>query len=174
MIPNLQLLPDERFYPVLHDRLTNARRRVYVSMFLFSPRWYDKTINLMADFTAASQRGLQCRMILSAAPIKIGKRRPNQEAAQRLLNAGWQVKVMGGNRTLHEKLILIDHATVIFGCHNLAWTSISKNFELSTCIEDEDLNRQAEALFWQRWKLAGDPGPNAWELVTPLDLPFVA
>ena len=173
MIPNLQLLPDERFYQVLHDRLTHAARRVYVSMFLFSPRWYDKTINLMADFTAASQRGLQCRMVLSAAPIKIGKRRPNQETAQRLLNAGWQVKVMAGNRTLHEKLIVIDDAIVIFGSHNLAWTSISKNFELSVCIEDPDLNRQAEALFWQRWKLASEPDPNTWELVTPLDLPFV-
>ncbi len=173
MIPNLQLLPDERYYLILHERLTQARRRVYVSMFLFSPRWYDKTINLMADFTAASQRGLHCRMVLSAAPIKIGRRRPNQEAAQRLLNAGWQVKVMAGNRTLHEKLILIDHAIVIFGSHNLAWTSISKNFELSVCIEDEDLNRQAEALFWERWKLAGDPGPNAWGLVIPLDLPCV-
>ena len=36
-----------------------------------------------------------------------------------------------------------------------------------------DLNRQAEALFWQRWKLASEPDPNTWELVTPLDLPFV-
>ena len=44
--------------------------------------------------------------------FKIGRRRPNQEAAQRLLNAGWQVKVMAGNRTLHEKLILIDDAIV--------------------------------------------------------------
>ena len=78
MIPNLQLLPDERFYPVLHEHLTQARRRVYVSMFLFSPRWYDKTINLMADFTAASQRGLQCRMVLSAAPIKIDSGAPTR------------------------------------------------------------------------------------------------
>ena len=41
------------------------------------------------------------------------------------------------------------------------------------CIEDEDLSRQAEALCWQRWKLASDPDPNTWELVTPLALPFV-
>ena len=41
------------------------------------------------------------------------------------------------------------------------------------CIEDEDLSRQAEALCWQRWKLATHPDPNTWELVTPLALPFV-
>ena len=105
VIPQLKLLPDGRYYEELHARLTAACRRVYVSMFLFSPRWYDKTINLLADFTAASQRGLQCRIVMSAAPIKIGKRRPNQETAQRLLNAGWQVRVMTGNRTLHEKLL---------------------------------------------------------------------
>jgi hypothetical protein len=40
-------------------------------------------------------------------------------------------------------------------------------------IDDEDLSRQAEALFRQRWKLASDPYPNTWELVTPLALPFV-
>ena len=135
MIPQLKLLPDGRYYEELHARLTAARRRVYVSMFLFSPRWYDKTVNLLADFTAASQRGLQCRIVMSAAPIKIGKRRPNQETAQRLLNAGWQVRVMTGNRTLHEKLILIDYETVIFGSHNLAWSSISSNCELSVCVE---------------------------------------
>ena len=145
MIPQLKLLPDGRYYEELHARLTAARRRVYVSMFLFSPRWYDKTVNLLADFTAASQRGLQCRIVMSAAPIKIGKRRPNQETAQRLLNAGWQVRVMTGNRTLHEKLILIDYQTVIFGSHNLAWSSISSNCELSVCIDDENLSRQAAA-----------------------------
>jgi hypothetical protein len=41
------------------------------------------------------------------------------------------------------------------------------------CIEDADLNRQAETLFWQRWQLASAPDPNLWELATPLDLPFV-
>ena len=99
--------------------------------------------------------------------------RPHQETAQRLLNAGWQVGVMTGNRTLHEKLILIDDQTLIFGGHKLAWSSISSNGELSLCIEDEKLCRQAEALFWQGWELASDPDPNTWELVTPLDLLFV-
>ena len=86
---------------------------------------------------------------------------------------GRLLRVMTGNRTLHEKLILIDYETVIFGSHNLAWSSISSNCELSVCVEDEDLAKQAEALFWQRWKLASDPDPNTWELVTPLALPFV-
>ena len=57
---------------------------------------------------------------------------------------------MTGNRTLHEKLILIDYETLIFGSHNLAWSSISSNCELSVCVDDEDLAKQAEALFWQR------------------------
>jgi phosphatidylserine/phosphatidylglycerophosphate/cardiolipin synthase-like enzyme len=78
-----------------------------------------------------------------------------------------------GRGHLHEKLILIDDQTVIFGSHNLAWSSISSNYELSVCIEDEGLICQAEALFWQRWQLASAPDPNLWELATPLDLPFV-
>ncbi len=55
---------------------------------------------------------------------------------------------MIGNRTLHEKLSLIYHQTLIFGSHNPAWSSISGNCELSVCIQDEGLSRQAEALFW--------------------------
>ena len=62
---------------------------------------------------------------------------------------------------------------MIFGSHNLAWSSISSNCELSVCIEDEDISRQAETLFWQRWKLASNPDPNKWEPVTPFALPFV-
>ncbi len=64
-------------------------------------------------------------------------------------------------------------SSLIFGSHNLAWPSTTSNGELSVCNEDEGLNRLAEALFWQRWKLASDPDPNTWELVTPLALPFV-
>lgn len=45
--------------------------------------------------------------------------------------------------------------------------------DFPVCIDDEDLSRQTEALFWQRWKLASDPDPNPWEMVTPLALPFV-
>ena len=48
-----------------------------------------------------------------------------------------------GNRTLHEKLILIDYETVIFGSHNLAWSNLSRTCELSVYIKDEDLSRQA-------------------------------
>ena len=65
MIPQLKLLPDGCYYEELHARLTAARRRVYVSMFLFSPRWYDKTVNLLADFTAASQRELGYHAVLA-------------------------------------------------------------------------------------------------------------
>jgi phosphatidylserine/phosphatidylglycerophosphate/cardiolipin synthase-like enzyme len=42
-----------------------------------------------------------------------------------------------GRGHLHEKLILIDDQTEIFGSHNLAWSSIASNFELSVCIEGE-------------------------------------
>jgi hypothetical protein len=55
----------------------------------------------------------------------------------------------------------------------VAWSSISGNCELSVCIEDEGLNREAGALFWERWKLATGPAPNIWEPATPLALPFV-
>jgi hypothetical protein len=43
-------------------------------MFLFSPRWYDKTLNLLADFTAASQRGLHCRLVNPSCRDLSGRR----------------------------------------------------------------------------------------------------
>lgn len=63
--------------------------------------------------------------------------------------------------------------TFTFGVHKPARSDISFTGSLAICIEDKDLSRQAEALYWQCWKLATDPDPNNWELVTLLGFPFV-
>ena len=62
---------------------------------------------------------------------------------------------------------------MVLSSHHLAWSRIASNGALSVCREDEDLGHQAEAPFREPWKLATDPEPDTWELVTPLALPFV-
>lgn len=173
MIPNIKLLPDSLYYTELHARLAAARQRVLVSIFLFSPRWYDKHVNLLLDFTEASRRGCQCKIIMSAAPIKIGRRRPNQDTAQQLKDAGWDIRIMAGSRTLHEKMIVVDDEFLFLGSHNLAWSSIARNCETSIVLHDRDINAQGERIFWERWKIASKLDHKAWDLTTPLDMPFI-
>jgi len=81
---------------------------------------------------------------------------------------------MSGHRSLHEELLLIDDQILIIGRHNLAGSCITLKGERSVCIQDEDLCRQAEALCWQRGKLASGPDPNTWKLSKPLALTFGA
>lgn len=173
MTDSVALLPDGAYYGALQDQLRAAKKSVLVSMFLMSPKWYDRRVNIMRELCDVAKRGLQCKIILSSAPLKIGRRRPNQEAAQELSKSGWEVRIMTGGHTLHEKVIILDETTLFFGSHNLAWSSVSSNFELSAMVIGKDVTLQATRIFWQRWSAGINPKANEWELQPALVMPLV-
>lgn len=118
------------------------------------------------------RRGVQARIILSAAPLRIGRRRPNLETAQRLTNASWDVRIIGGKAALHEKLIVIDDTAAFSGSHNLSFSSATTNYDTSVLLEGAEAAEQAARLFWQRWRVAQPPAAHRWEIRSPVALPF--
>jgi len=153
-------------------QLRDAKTSVKISVFLFSPRWHTPTHNILAACTDAAARGLQCRIILSPSPLKVGKRRPNYDTAQKLLAAGWQVRVITGSRVLHEKIAIFDDTAAIVGSHNISVSSATTNLDTSVMLEGESIVSQVTAHFWSRWRIASKPDSVAWPLHTPIELPF--
>jgi phosphatidylserine/phosphatidylglycerophosphate/cardiolipin synthase-like enzyme len=168
----VEILSGSRWWPRLRAHLLAARSSVKVSMYLFSPNWHDKRLDLIGDFKDIARRGCQARIILSAAPLRIGKRRPNIETAQKLLSAGWDVRVIGGRSALHEKIIIVDERATFIGSHNLSYSSATTNLDTSVLLHGPEAAAVATRQFWERWRLAKSAEAHRWELRAPIDLPF--
>lgn len=167
-----RLLHGADWWRELKGRLLYASTSVKVSMFLFSPNWHDTRLDMIREFSRPAERGVQCRMILSAAPLRIGRRRPNIETAQKLVKAGWDVRIIGGRQALHEKILIIDDTATFVGSHNLSFSSATTNFDTSVLLEGPEAAEQASRIFWERWRIAQPPNAHAWEIRSPIDLPF--
>jgi phosphatidylserine/phosphatidylglycerophosphate/cardiolipin synthase-like enzyme len=152
--------------------LNSAQSSIKISVFLFSPRWHTPTHNILQACLTAAARGLQCRCILSPHPLKVGKRRPNYDTAQKLLSAGWDVRVMDGSHVLHEKLMIFDRSSAIVGSHNLSVSSATTNMDTSLLLQGEAILTQLTAHFWSRWRIASTPDRVSWPLHSPIELPF--
>lgn len=153
-------------------RIESATTALKISVFLFAPRWHTPQHNILQACLEAPKRGLQCRCILSPHPLKVGKRRPNFDTAQRLLNAGWEVRVITGSKVLHEKILIFDNTAAIVGSHNLSVSSATNNLDTSMLLEGSEIMEQITRHFWGRWKIASLPDKAAWPLHTPIELPF--
>jgi phosphatidylserine/phosphatidylglycerophosphate/cardiolipin synthase-like enzyme len=167
-----KILTGDAWWQELKGRLLYATTSVKVSMFLFSPNWHDPRLDMIREFSRPASKGVQCRIILSAAPMRIKRRRPNIETAQKLVRAGWDVRIIGGRSALHEKVIVIDDTAVFIGSHNLSYSSATTNYDTSVLLEGREAAEQASILFWSRWKVAEAPEAHRWEIRTPIDLPF--
>lgn len=154
------------------QRLDDARLSIKISIFLFAPRWHTQTHNILQRCLDAPSRGVQCRCILSPHPMKVGKRRPNYDTAQKLIKAGWQIRVATGSRVLHEKILIFDDSAAIVGSHNISISSATTNLDTSVLLEGTEIVSQLTAQFWSRWRAASDPDRHAWPLQQPIDLPF--
>jgi phosphatidylserine/phosphatidylglycerophosphate/cardiolipin synthase-like enzyme len=172
MLCECRMLTGPDWWRELSGRIAYAHTSIKVSMFLFSPTWTDAKLDMVRAFSKPAEAGLQCRILLSANPLRVGKRRPNLDTARKLLSAGWDVRVVAGRQTLHEKLIVIDDTATFIGSHNLSYNSATTNLDLSVLLEGKEAADAASALFWNRWKLGKPPEQAGWEMLRPITLPF--
>lgn len=156
----------------LYHRLLKAREQVRICMYLLSPNWHDSQINIIRTLNELPERGIDARIVLSAAPLNIGKRQPNIEAARKLVKGGWNVRLLDGRKKLHEKTVVIDGRWTFIGSHNMSYSSATTNLDCSVLIDSEHAARIATDQFNARWRMAKDLDFNRWNIQTPLALPF--
>lgn len=139
------------------EHLKAATSSVLVSVYMLSPYWrgpVNTKLDLIADLAAAAQRGLTCRLIVDQPNVNYRTLPFNVRSALRLQEAGWKVRVMPDNPTLHEKVTVIDEAISVVGSHNISKASAVSNYDTSLAVYSPLLADRLKTQFWRRWRLA--------------------
>ena len=69
---------------------------------------------------------------------------------------------MPSNKTLHEKVLLLDKHLSVIGSHNISKASAVSNFDTSLAIESEALAQRIYRQFWERWHVAVPFVADVW------------
>jgi len=116
-----------------------AARSIFLQQIDAATRSVDVTSEELKDrpvivaLAAAAQRGVTCRIVLTANPAWT-------KAIQELITAGCSIhQIPDDNEHLymHEKILLVDDITLIIGSQNLSTASLLENRELSLKLDAE-------------------------------------
>lgn len=148
LLPSGPALDEEILLQVLLTAIHTAKEQVLITTPYFVP---DEAI-LMA-LKAAAKRGLRVSVIVPRKNDSILAQNAGRSFYDELLQAGVEL-LRFREGFLHSKMVIIDHNTLLMGSVNLDMRSIWLNFESTLIIDDEDVCREAIAIFSTYEKLA--------------------
>ncbi len=112
---------------VLHA-IASARRTLRVQIYTFTSR------PVLAALLAAERRGVAVRVIVDAGQFRDD--RNDTRAVQRLATAGIKVLVDTVPGLMHDKIMIVDEATVLTGSFNYTWSAEHRNAENLIALRD--------------------------------------
>lgn len=135
---------NRNYFSVVLDKLKNAKKSIYVIMFLasFYPQYPDSPTNqIINTIIKKKKEKLKVEIILDQSKSKYFQHTntENLKTANYLSENGIPVYLDSLDKTTHSKLIIIDEKYVIIGSHNWTYSAIEKNNETSVIIESEEL-----------------------------------
>lgn len=144
-------ISDNKYFEAAHNNLRNAKDSIYVSMFLVIANERDKLslpYVLVQDLIDAHKRGVKVVVRLDgsydyqdAAGIeKLSQK--NDDAYLKLSDTGVDCKFAIPNKTLHDKLIVIDEELVIEGSMNWFTRALRLNRESATLIKSKEYAKE--------------------------------
>lgn len=110
-----------------------------IDIVVYDWRWYeDQLAHPVQQFNMAlvraSQRGVKIRAVINANML-----------VPKLNALGIKCRQLGDKRTLHSKLLIIDHSTLVIGSHNFTRNAFTSNVETSIVVSiPEDVTRLHE------------------------------
>lgn len=127
-------ISDNKYFDAVHNCLRNAGDSIYVSIFLIITNERDKLslpYLLVQDLIDAQKRGVK-------VVIRLDRNRENEDVYLKLSDAGIDCKFAIPNRTIHDKLIVIDKEIVIEGSMNWFSRSLKLNRESVSLIKSKE------------------------------------
>ncbi|MDH5662305.1 MAG: phospholipase D-like domain-containing protein [Elusimicrobiota bacterium] len=131
-------IPNELYYPAVHELLKQAEKSIYVVMFemFYYPKYPESLENqLVQDLIDAHKRGVNVEVILEQGAFGRITRRNKREGGFMLSEAGVQVYFDSRSKTTHNKLIIVDERYTIIGSANWSYHALEKNNEASVLID---------------------------------------
>lgn len=152
----LIFLPKGDYYQAVHKALEKAKESIYMVMYVLKKGPGERhPVNLLLnDLIDAKKKGLKVRVILDESVKDFDGSALNNEAYQRLLENGVDVRFDSPYKITHVKLIVIDGYITILGSHNWSLTAFQLNNESSILIKSKRLARDFITYFNGRATLA--------------------
>ncbi len=144
-------ISDNKYFDAVHNSLRNAEDSIYVSIFLIIANDRDKLslpYLLVQDLIDAHKRGVKVVVRLdgsydyqdAAGAEKLSRK--NDDAYLKLSDAGIDCKFTIPNKTLHDKLIVIDEEIVIEGSMNWFARALKLNRESASLIKSKEYAKE--------------------------------
>ncbi len=122
------------------DFINSAEQSLDVEVYLISST---EVIDAFAD---AKERGVRVRVIVDAGVYEEG----NDWVLERLAENGIPVKYGSGHKRYHSKFIIKDGKAVIVGSHNLSYSALYQNREVSIILNNI-LIEEFKEIFEEDW-----------------------
>jgi len=140
------LLINDDYYKILMRHIREAKKEILIAAYIFktSPR-PGMPGTIVDALAAAAKRGVMVRVLLEKSNNKKDSLDEyNKITAQRLLRYNIPICFDSPKKTTHSKLVVIDGRYVFIGSHNLTTSGLSRNNEVSVCIDSPILALSAK------------------------------
>lgn len=136
-VQDVVFLSNEEYLPVLRESIREAKREIYIEMYLIRPgsSRSDPVTTIFSELSDARRRGVQVKVVLDRHFEK-----DNRRAAEHLKRAGvWDVEFESDETTDHTKLVLIDGEVMIIGSQNWTLSALAASNESAIFIKDKNV-----------------------------------
>lgn len=148
-----KLILNEEYFQVAHGEIQNAKESIYLIAYLFLLYDYQDAYpnRILKDLIDAQKRGVSVHVVLDyPKPEYTDDQGPkNQEAYEKLKDAGIDVRFDSPEKRTHNKVLVIDKETIIVGSHNYSFDALRYNNETSLLLRDRDKARALIEYFGQ-------------------------
>lgn len=143
--------------------IKSAKKKVWVGVYVAS-YYEDRSFGIQNQFMKALvdayKKGVDVKVVLDESldwdSTKNGysdKRSTKNDAVFNYLKKhGVPVLFDSTEQTMHGKFVIVDDQWVVLGSTNWTYSALSKNVEISTITNNEQINREMEDFFEILWK----------------------
>src|SRR5215831_14991895 len=148
--PTVCFTPGQDCTDLVVSEIANAKQQILVQAYSFT------SVPILAALKAAHGRGVDVEVIVDKSSARQGPSGSRYSAATYLTNAGIPVWVDTKVAIAHNKVMVLDGATVITGSFNFTAAAQSHNAENLLVISDPALADEYR-LNWQRRRAVSTP-----------------
>ncbi|MBU0481841.1 MAG: phospholipase [Proteobacteria bacterium] len=143
-MPEVRVLADKDYFPVLIDLIRKGTTSIDISMFIFKASGKNNNLPtvLVEELGKARKKGLKIRVFLEKSGHDEEINSTNLQTATLLRANGIEVIFESPRITNHSKLVVVDLRFCLVGSHNLTQAALKYNHELSLLIDNQQLARQ--------------------------------
>lgn len=156
-LANIEFLTGDRWAERFTQVVNRAEKKILLSVYMISHHWNSDAayqLDMLETLKLAALRGVMCRGIVDQPNVQ-GRREPfNKKAAEAMQEAGWLMRKIPDEITLHEKIMVVDDRLTFIGSHNISLASACTNIDSSLAIISFDLANKVSEHFWQTWNRA--------------------